>query len=68
MIFPMDDLKPGDVERALKALDESTNGRNLPIEIPNTYCLGCRFFRIDECSDGPCHQCLERNTYWGVAT
>lgn len=65
MRFPMDDLRPGDIEKALRALDESANGGKIPLRIPTFFCCGCGFFRSAEHDDGLCIDCWNRNAYWG---
>lgn len=68
MKFPTDDLKPEDVERAIKELDESQNGRKITDYFRKVPCKGCGVFRI-EIGDGLCKQCWNREhgeiaNYW----
>lgn len=68
MKFPTDDLKPEDVERAIKELDESQNGRKITDYFPKVRCRGCGVFRTD-IGDGLCRPCWNRehgevSNYW----
>lgn len=68
MKFPTDDLKPEDVERAIKELDESQNGRKIINYFPKDRCRRCGVFRTD-IGDGLCKICWNREhnevgNYW----
>ncbi len=56
MKFPSNDLSPGEVAKALKALDEGQNGRRISDYFPKVVCKGCGIFRT-EMGDGMCKTC-----------
>lgn len=56
MKFPTDDLSPDEVDKALRALDESQHGRKITDYFPRVNCKGCGIFRV-EMGDGLCKQC-----------
>jgi len=69
MKFPSNDLSPGDVQKALKALDERQSGRKISDYFPKVVCKGCGIFRT-EMGDGICKTCWnwehgESSGQWG---
>jgi hypothetical protein len=56
MKFPSNDLTPGEVEKALKSMDEEQHGRKMSDYFPKVNCKGCGIFRT-EMGDGLCKVC-----------
>ena len=56
MKFPSNDLTPGEIEKALRSMDEGQHGRKMSDYFPRVVCKGCGVFRT-EMGDGLCKAC-----------